>query len=301
MKVFVIIVTYNAVKWIDQCFGCLRNSTIPLEIIAIDNNSTDNTLEILAADYPEVELYPSKINLGFGKANNIGIKKALERGADYIFLLNQDAWVGNSCIEGLIDLQKNNRGFGIVSPIHLNGSGTELDFRFSLTCNEITCPGLVSDLVLTKTKDIYEISFCNAALWLISRECILKVGMFDPIFPHYGEDTDYVNRIKFHGFKIGISPEYHAFHDRETRAPSEKRERAIIELGYICDLKDINRPFYYPLLRFFSSFMISSFKKIIKGNLVSFFHDCIFFFQLLFMIPRILQTRKICKKTGAYL
>lgn len=301
MKVFVIIVTYNASKWIDKCFGRLRNSSLPLEIIAVDNNSTDNTLEILSSEYPEVELYKSKTNLGFGKANNIGIKKAFERGADYFFLLNQDAWLDPAYIEGLINLHKNNTNFGIVSPIHLNGSGTALDFRFSLTCNEIDCPGFVSDLVLQKTKDMYAISFCNAALWLISRECIVKAGIFDPLFPHYGEDTDYVNRIRYHGFKIGISPLYHGFHGREKRPASEKIDRAIIDLGYICSLKDINRPFFFSLLSFLSVFIIRIFKKILNGNIVSVFKDFKFFIQLLASMPKIIESRKVCKKPSAYL
>lgn len=301
MRIFVIIVTYNAAKWIDKCFGNLRKTSIPLEIIAVDNNSADNTVEILHSYYPEVELFKCKKNLGFGKANNIGIRKALEKGADYFFLLNQDAWIEPAFIEGLINLHKNNTDFGILSPIHLNGSGNALDYRFSITCNDINCPGFVSDLYLKKTKELYEIIFANAAFWLISKECILKAGIFDPVFPHYGEDTDYVNRIRYHGFKIGISPIYHGFHERDKRPTSEKIDRAIIDLGYICDLKDINHPFYFSLLRFFSSFTANTFKKILKGNIVSVYNDIKFFIHLLILIPRIIQTRKVCKKTAAYL
>lgn len=301
MKIYVIVVTYNAVKWIDKCFGSLKNSLMPLEIIAVDNNSTDNTIDILRSHYPEVELFETKKNLGFGKANNIGIKKALQKGADYFFLLNQDAWLDPAFIKGLINLQQKNTGFGILSPIHLNSSGNSFDFRFSLSCNVIDCPGFVSDLYLKKTKDLYEISFANAAFWLVSKECIVKAGIFDPLFPHYGEDTDYVNRIKYHGFKIGISPWFYGFHDRENRAPSQKIDRAIIDLGYICDLKDINRPFYFTFLRFLSSFITNTFKKIFKGNIVSVYHDLKFFIHLLILIPTIIKTRKVCKKASAYL
>lgn len=300
-KVFIIVVTYNAVTWIDRCFGSLKNTSIPLKIIAVDNNSADNTPEILRFNYPEVELLQLKKNLGFGKANNIGIRKALNQGADYIFLLNQDAWTDPKTIEGLIRLHASHPGFGIFSPIHLNGSGDALDYRFSLTCNETNCPGFVSDLYLKKNKDVYEITFANAAFWLISKECITKAGLFDPIFPHYGEDTDYVNRIKYHGFKIGIVPGYFGFHDREKRQPSEKRDRAIIDLGYICSLKDVNRPFLYSFLGFFSFFITSAFKKVFKGNMVSVLNDFKFFSKLMISIPQILKARRICKKPSAYL
>ena len=93
MKIFAIVVTYNGMRWYDRCFGSLRNSDMPVETIVIDNASTDETVSYIKEHFHEVCLIESKENLGFAKANNIGIKRALDNGADYVFLLNQDAWV----------------------------------------------------------------------------------------------------------------------------------------------------------------------------------------------------------------
>ena len=129
-KVFVIIVTYNATQWIDKCFSSLRASIVPVHTIVIDNNSSDDTVARLKADFSEVTLIESKENLGFAKANNVGFKKALELGADYFFLLNQDVWIEVDTISKLIDGIKLNPAYGIISPVHFNGKGDLLDFGF---------------------------------------------------------------------------------------------------------------------------------------------------------------------------
>ena len=66
--VYTIIVTYNGAKWINKCFGSLQSSSIPLKIIAVDNNSKDNTPQIIKAKFPDVEVIETGENLGFGKA-----------------------------------------------------------------------------------------------------------------------------------------------------------------------------------------------------------------------------------------
>lgn len=90
-KVYVIIATYNGKKWINSCFSSIYNSTVPLNTIVVDNGSTDGTQNIIREQFPKVNIIQSKTNIGFGQANNLGIKKAYDSGADYIFLLNQDA------------------------------------------------------------------------------------------------------------------------------------------------------------------------------------------------------------------
>jgi len=219
MKVISIIITYNGSKWVEKCFGSLVKSTHPLKIIAVDNASDDGTPEIIHTKYPEVEVINSEQNLGFGKANNIGLRKALEERADYAFLLNQDAWIEPDTIMKLISVHRNNTNFGILSPLHMSGDQINLDNNFSSYINGYSCPGLISDYIFKREiKKVYDIDFVNAAIWLISRECIEKVGGFDPLFVHYSEDDDYINRVKLHGLKVGICPGAIGYHDRPQNA-----------------------------------------------------------------------------------
>lgn len=218
MKVAVVIVTYNPKKWIEKCLDSLLKGSIPVDILIIDNNSADGFQEIINSNYPQVELLQCTHNLGFGAANNIGIKKAYDNSADFVFLLNQDAWVQSDTIEKLILAQQKEPEFGIVSPMHLNGKGDQLDYNFSNYIIPFQCKGLYSDIYLNKVKSsIYLVNFVNAAGWLLSRKCIETVGGFSPSFFHYGEDDNYVERVYFHQLKVGVLAAAMLFHDREER------------------------------------------------------------------------------------
>ena len=213
-KVFIIIVTYNGMEWLPKCL----KSTTPYPVIVVDNGSSDNTVPFIEECHPEIILLKQKKNLGFGQANNMGISHALQKEADYVFLLNQDAYLKLNAIEELVEVQRQNRHFGILSPIHLNGNGEKLDENFSHYLHQDINKNFYSDYVLNKTKkEIYEVPFVNAAGWLISRNCLEIVGGFDPIFFHYGEDDNYCQRLKYHGIKIGVVPKTFILHDREFR------------------------------------------------------------------------------------
>jgi GT2 family glycosyltransferase len=302
MIVYVIIVTYNGLKWLPKCLGSLRHSEMEVKTIVVDNFSTDKGMDYIKEYFPEVLLIESKVNLGFGKANNLGIIHALKNGADYIFLLNQDAWVDPDTIGGLVNLHQKHPGYGILSPVHLNGKGNSLDFRFSVPCNANDCPELISDLVTKSTKDIYPISFVNAALWLIPKECVEKVGLFDPIFPHYGEDLDYINRVKFFNFGIGITTNFKGYHDREERPYSEKRESTMRHLGYLCMLTDINFSFPKSLIKVWGFILVKGVgKHLMQANVKESFRDIVSGFRLSFLSNKVLKGRKISKAAGAFL
>lgn len=217
-NVYAVIVTYNPKKWIDVCFNSLKNSSVSLKSIVVDNASTDGSSDIIRERFPEIDFIQAERNLGFGAANNIGIKKAYDNGADYIFLLNQDAWINQNSIAELIRSAELNKTYGIISPMHLNGNGNAFDYNFSKYIIPSKCKNIYSDIYLNKAKgNIYDVNFINAAAWLISRECIETVGGFNPSFFHYGEDDNYCERVLFHNLKIGVCPSSEIYHDREQR------------------------------------------------------------------------------------
>jgi len=222
-KVFSIVVTYNGKKWADKCFGSLESSDYNTNVIAIDNDSSDGTPEYLSLKYPGVDVIKLDSNIGFGRANNIGIQRALKQGADFIFLLNQDAWIEPDTLQILLNEINTAIDIDLLSPMHLNGSGTALDFQFSRYLDPVRCPGLISDLCLRRTKSVYKISDVNAAAWFMSREMVEKVGLFDEQFFMYGEDDNYRDRVQYEGFYIGITPLTKIYHDTEDR-PSELKK-----------------------------------------------------------------------------
>jgi GT2 family glycosyltransferase len=213
-NVYIIIVTYNGMPWINTCLASCGN----YPVIIVDNASTDDTISFIETNYPEITILKQIVNLGFGQANNIGISYALEQGAEHVFLLNQDAYLDIGVIDQLLNVQRENKHYGILSPIHCTRSKNKLDKNFAYYVNYENSLGFYSDHVLHKQlNDIYDIPFVNAASWLLTKECIETIGGFDPIFYHYGEDENYCQRAIFHGFSIGIVPKTYIIHDREDR------------------------------------------------------------------------------------
>lgn len=215
-KVHLIIVTYNAMKWAEKCFSSLRKSSVLVASIVVDNGSTDGTQDYIKSHFPEVEFIQSPENLGFGKANNIGIEKAYKNGADFFYLMNQDAWIYEDSIQKLLDVYESypaKTEIGILSPMHLDGSEQKLDIFLDKYIAQNFETRMISDFYLNTPKTHYEISFVNAAHWFLPKETIQKVGGFNPYFFHYGEDNEYVNRLKYHGKKILLCPASKVVHD----------------------------------------------------------------------------------------
>ena len=218
MIIHIIIVTYNGMSWLPKCLDSCKDYSV----VIVDNGSTDGTLDYIENNYPTIILLKQGKNLGFGHANNIGIMYALDKGTEYVFLLNQDAYLREGCLKNLVNAQRMNPIYGILSPIHLNGLGERLDRKFSDYVSHKYNLDFYSDFVLEKTlQDVYEVPFVNAAGWLLSRRILEVVGGFDPIFFHYGEDENYCQRAIYHGFKIGVVPTAFMNHDREERPIKE--------------------------------------------------------------------------------
>lgn len=213
----VIIVTYNAMKWTERCFSSLRKSSVPVNVIVIDNGSNDGTQEYIKSNFPEVDFIQSEENLGFGRANNLGIEKAYKDGADFFYLMNQDAWIFEDSFEKLLksyNAHPNKDEIGIISPMHLDGSEKKLDPHFErYLARGIEMHNLISDLYFDQLQNIYEIPFVNAAHWFLPKKTIEIVGGFNPYFFHGAEDYDYVNRIKFHKMKVFVATNSKVIHD----------------------------------------------------------------------------------------
>jgi len=266
-KIYVVIVTHNAMAWISKCL----ESVMPYEIILIDNVSTDETLLFVEEHFSNVTILKQYKNLGFGKANNLGIKKAYEEGADYIFLLNQDAWVERDTISNLVKAQTSQPEYGIVSPMHLNGKGDALDYNFSNYLSPSKCKEFYSDIYLKKIKkSIYEVDFVNAAAWLLSRNCIEIIGGFNPSFFHYGEDLNYVQRLKYHGLKTGVLPTSIIYHDREHRKPNQfftdlnivYKRALILEYSSPFETKNFKKEYFKHIKKIFKALLLFNFNQL---------------------------------------
>lgn len=211
-RVLAIVVCYNAMQWIDRCLGSVRRSGI--DGIVIDNGSSDGTVQHVETNFPEMRLLTCKNNPGFGAANNIGLKAALEEGYDYVYLLNQDAWLEENTIEKLLASASDE--YAILSPVQTDSNG-QLDLQFAKKCGPAIDSGRIDSLGRV------EVPFVMAAHWLISRKAILDVGGFSPAFRQYGEDDNWIHRAHYFGYRTGVVPNAFAVHDRAGRTTTKEK------------------------------------------------------------------------------
>ena len=249
-KICAILATWNSRKWIWQAIESLQNSTIPVNIIVVDNASSDDTVTIIRGLPGDIELFQMPENLGFAGANNYGLRHALDLGAEYVLLLNQDAKIAQRMIAEIMHLFEQHPDYGIISPLHLNYEGTCIDPVFLSFSLENT--SIASDALTQRINELYEVPFINAAVWLISRALVEKIGGFDPIFFMYGEDQDYCHRARFHGFKTGVAPKAIAYHWHDGGKHLQKksfREQCLRQCAQI--LYRLKRPDHIFILSLF--------------------------------------------------
>jgi GT2 family glycosyltransferase len=151
-SILVIVVTYNGSIYIEKCIASLISNTFPVDILVIDNASTDNTVEIINKKYAFLNVFCNKKNLGFALANNMGIRHAIENNYEYVFLLNQDTLVDKFAIQHLVANFQYDSDLAILSPIHLNYDGTKFENKFSEYIQEPYCNSFLSNLYFNRPK-----------------------------------------------------------------------------------------------------------------------------------------------------
>lgn len=205
----IIIVLYNSSRYIGSCIDSIMAQDYPHEIIAVDNNSTDDSCLIIREKYPRVRLIESGENAGYGAGNNVGVKHA--RGK-YIVVLNPDTIVEGGWLKELIKPLKNGDKI-ITTPKILTYNGEVIN-----TCGAINH---FSGLSFTRglgdpsemqscKKHISGFSGCSFA---IRRDHYISLGGFDRRFFMYNEDADFSWRANLNGFKILYIPRSVVKHD----------------------------------------------------------------------------------------
>lgn len=216
MVLSVIIVNYNVKYFLEQCLCSVQKAIagIDAEIIVIDNNSQDGSVEYLQSLFPSVIFLINKKNLGFGKANNIALQQAKGK---YILFLNPDTIVAEDCFTHCITFLENTANAGAAGVRMIDGSGNFLpeskrSFPSPLS-SFYKLIGLASLFPSSKIFNryalgnldqhkIHEIDVLAGAFMMIKKEVLEKVKGFDESFFMYGEDIDLSYRIQQSGYAI---------------------------------------------------------------------------------------------------
>lgn len=276
-------------KWIESCLASVGTSTIPSDIFIVDNGSTDGTLEyLLNRNDDNIKIHISKENLGFGKANNIGLEYALEKGYDYAYLLNQDAWIFPDTFSKLIGAFETGDGqtkVGIASPMQKTADLKHNDTQFDKQCLKS---------LNSSQNEVVAVPFVMAAHWMISRDCLEKTGGFSPAFQHYGEDGNLIDRAKYNGFSTVVVRSAIAVHDRDSRPRPKPYRMRLKKIEAVRKLSNPNKSFS-------SSVITSPLWLLAMGAYHISFRTMLEAFKLFPQMRSIYQYRKESLNTTAFL
>jgi GT2 family glycosyltransferase len=298
-KVWVIIVTFNGAPWIRDCLHSVVASDYPVKIVVVDNCSTDSTCDIVRKDFPVVLLIQNEHNAGFGAANNIGISQALKEGVDYIFLLNQDTTLTRNTVFNLVTAFENAQtGYGILSPFHLNSEGNNYDAGFLSYLIKDHSRATVDRARENTTISILPVQFVNAAAWMIPSSVLERIGGFAPLFFHYGEDRDFVNRLHYHRLKVGVVSQSFICHFRDDRNMnvsdwSFQRKQKYYFVGWLARSCDVNKSFISGWATGFVWSLKETINDILHSKISTLLVWCNVFFQIVLKAPKILKHRKL--------
>lgn len=215
----IIIVNFNGANFLRQCIDSIINIlTISYEIIVVDNNSTDNSVEILNDYNDQVLPLRSPINLGFAKGNNYGVKRA---NGSFILLLNNDT-ILKSDLKLSIDLMQKEKSIGLMGGKMLgaNGEYRHSAGRFPYPQRILMISKMLEKRGFFNTGDFpkkthetgYRVDFVEGSFMLIKKALWDEIGGFDDIFFMYGEDVDLCYRIRKAGYNVIFNPDVEYIH-----------------------------------------------------------------------------------------
>lgn len=242
MELSVIIVNYKTEELTSNCIDSVIKSNtrnLEYEIIVVDNASDDGSIEAIEKQFPQVKVIKNHDNLGFSKANNMGIK---ESQGDYILLLNSDTIVEANTLKGAVSFIKDHKHIGALGCKILLPSGkldpackrsfpTPLNGLYHSLNLDAAFPDSLRfgayNLTYVDENKTCSIECIMGAFMLVPRVVIDQVGMLDEDYFMYGEDIDWCFRIKQAGYQVMYYPEVRIFHHKKASGIGKRNPKVI--------------------------------------------------------------------------
>jgi GT2 family glycosyltransferase len=256
--VSIVIVSWNAKDYLIKCLDSVTKTDYPfLEIIVLDNGSTDGSLQVVKKSFPNVIVIESRVNLGYSQGNNAAIQQSK---GDVIVLLNQDTIVNKNWIkEIIIASQKTN--VGII--------GCKIYYPNSKIIQSSGCKVILSGYTVPKESlkidngqfdDTIEVDYVPGTAMAIKRVVIEKIGLLDSTYSAYYEDVDYCFRARNMGFKIIVTQKSTLYHFGSISfGQNSIRQCYLLERNRIKFLSK-----YFFGMNFFNSLVVFDFSYTIK-------------------------------------
>lgn len=280
MQLSVIILNYNVRYFLEQCILSVQEAIrgLEAEIIVVDNNSPDDSCQMIKERFPEVILIENKENVGFPKGNNIGVESAKGK---YVCILNPDTVVAEDTFEKILAFARTKTDLGIIGCKLIDGTGNFLpESKRGIPSPWVAFTKISGLYKIASSSNIFgryyaghlaenqagKVAVLVGAFMVLKRELYKEVGGFDERYFMYGEDIDF----SFSVLKKGLSNYY--FH--ETSIIHYKGESTVKDGTYMKRFQQGMELFYEKNMKssiFFSIFMkfgmlFFSFIKMFQGK-----------------------------------
>ncbi|HSW86410.1 MAG TPA: glycosyltransferase family 2 protein [Rhabdochlamydiaceae bacterium] len=216
-KIYIIILNWNGMKDTLECLASVHTIRYPnFKTLVVDNGSSDDSVDAIHREFPQVEVLSTGSNLGFAEGNNRGIQKALAEGADYLFLLNNDTVVDPNILHAFVDSFKSKPALGILGGKnylyeeknkfdHFGGQWNSKKGTFDLIGNRVVDDGV-------NWEEMKEMDYaCGCALF-IKKEVFETIGLLEPRFFLIWEESDFCFRARREGFLTMSCPQAKLWH-----------------------------------------------------------------------------------------
>lgn len=214
--VFVILVTWNGNAVTLDCLASLSKiSHRNYRIVVVDNASSDGSVEAIREKYRDVIVLEQKTNLRFAGGNNVGMRYALEHGAELVCLLNNDTTVDEQFLTHLVRRIESDKSIGMVAPkIYYHDHPNRIWFaggEISMWTGTMKHTG-IRELDTGRYDTSKEIDYATGCCMLTRREVVERVGMLDESFFIYTEDADWSMRVRRAGYSVVYEPQAKIWH-----------------------------------------------------------------------------------------
>jgi GT2 family glycosyltransferase len=209
--VYCIVLNWNGWEDTNACLAALREQDYAkLSVVVVDNASTDGSVERITSAFPSVRLIRNQSNCGFSAGNNVGIRIALQEGADYVWLLNNDTAFPSDTATKLVAKAVSDPSVGEVGSVFYHMSAPEL----LQVWGGATLPSwrMYSPRIVTSPCHFGKDRALMAASVLLRRSTLVQVGLLDEAFFADFEDSDLSFRVRKAGWKLAVAEDTRILH-----------------------------------------------------------------------------------------
>ena len=213
----VVTVILNTNRKVDtlEALQSLSENTYPgHHIIVLDNASTDGSVTAIQQSFPQAQVIELVQNLGYAGNNNVGIQAAIDAGADWVLVLNEDTILAPDCIARLVEVGESNPRIGIVGPMvyHFNEPNVIQSAGGMMSPTWVSYHLSQNEVDTGKYTVPHEVDWISGCAIMVRRAAIEQAGMIDERFFYYWEETEWCLRVRKAGWKIFNNPQAHLWH-----------------------------------------------------------------------------------------